>query len=39
MKGSGGGVTKLRSTVAMATVEAKGAYAADVTPGLKSAGT
>lgn len=38
--GSGGGVTDLRTTVAMTSVEAKGAFAAaaDVAPGLKSAG-
>jgi uncharacterized protein with GYD domain len=38
--GSGGGVTDLRTTVAMASVEAKGAFAAasDLAPGFKSAG-
>ncbi|HMA55256.1 MAG TPA: GYD domain-containing protein [Pseudolabrys sp.] len=38
--GSGGGVTDLRTTVAMTSVEAKGAFAAaaDVAPGFKSAG-
>lgn len=38
--GSGGGVTDLRTTVAMTSVEAKGAFAAaaDIVPGFKSAG-
>jgi uncharacterized protein with GYD domain len=38
--GSGGGVTGLRTTVAMTSVEAKGAFAAaaDLAPGFKSAG-
>ena len=38
--GSGGGVTDLRTTVAMTAVEAKGAFAAasDLAPGFKSAG-
>jgi uncharacterized protein with GYD domain len=38
--GSGGGVTNLRTTVAMTSVEAKGAFAAasDLAPGFKSAG-
>ena len=38
--GSGGGVTDLRTTVAMTSVEAKGAFAAasDLAPGFKSAG-
>jgi uncharacterized protein with GYD domain len=38
--GSGGGVTGLRTTVAMTTVEARGAFAAagDIAPGFKSAG-
>lgn len=38
--GSGGGVTDLRTTVAMTSVEAKSAFAAaaDVAPGFKSAG-
>ena len=37
---SGGGVTDLRTTVAMSAVEAKGAFAAanDIAPGFKSAG-
>jgi uncharacterized protein with GYD domain len=37
---SGGGVTDLRTTVAMTAVEAKGAFAAagDLAPGFKSAG-
>jgi len=37
---SGGGVTGLRTTVAMTSVEAKGALAAasDLSPGFKSAG-
>jgi uncharacterized protein with GYD domain len=37
---SGGGVTGLRTTVAMTSVEAKGAFAAagDLAPGFKSAG-
>lgn len=38
--GSGGGVTDLRTTVAMNSTEAKGAFAAasDLAPGFKSAG-
>src|ERR1700751_3459209 len=38
--GSGGGVTGLRTTVAMTAVEAKGAFAAasDLAPSFKSAG-
>jgi uncharacterized protein with GYD domain len=38
--GSGGGVTSLRTTVALTSVEAKGAFAAagDLAPGFKSAG-
>ncbi len=38
--GSGGGVTDVRTTVAMTSVEAKGAFAAasDLAPGFKSAG-
>src|SRR5674476_557980 len=38
--GSGGGVTDLKTTVAMTSVEAKGAFAAagDLAPGYKSAG-
>ena len=38
--GSGGGVTDLKTTVAMTSVEAKGAFAAasDLAPGFKSAG-
>ena len=38
--GSGGGVTDLRTTVALTSVEAKGAMAAasDLAPGFKSAG-
>jgi hypothetical protein len=38
--GSGGGVTDLRTTVALTSVEAKGAFAAagDLAPGFKSAG-
>ena len=38
--GSGGGVTDLRTTVAMTSTEAKGAFAAaaDLAPGFKSAG-
>ena len=38
--GSGGGVTDLRTTVAMTSVEAKGAFAAarDLAPGFKSPG-
>jgi uncharacterized protein with GYD domain len=38
--GSGGGVTDLRTTVALSSVEAKGAFAAaaDLAPGFKSAG-
>jgi uncharacterized protein with GYD domain len=37
---SGGGVTDVRTTVAMTSVEAKGAFAAasDLAPGFKSAG-
>ena len=37
---SGGGVTGLRTTVAMTSIEAKGAFAAasDLAPGFKSAG-
>jgi uncharacterized protein with GYD domain len=37
---SGGGVTGLKTTVAMTSVEAKGAFAAasDLAPGFKSAG-
>jgi uncharacterized protein with GYD domain len=37
---SGGGVTDLRTTVAMSSVEAQGAFAAasDLAPGFKSAG-
>lgn len=37
---SGGGVTDLRTTVALTSVEAKGAFAAasDLAPGFKSAG-
>ena len=37
---SSGGVTRLRTTVAMTSVEAKGAFAAasDLAPGFKSAG-
>jgi uncharacterized protein with GYD domain len=37
---SGGGVTDLRTTVAMTSIEAKGAFAAasDLAPGFKSAG-
>ena len=37
---SGGGVTDLRTTVGMTSVEAKGAFAAasDLAPGFKSAG-
>lgn len=37
---SGGGTTDLRTTVAMTSVEAKGAFAAaaDLAPGFKSAG-
>ena len=37
---SGGGVTDVRTTVAMTAVEAKGAFAAasDIAPGFKSAG-
>jgi uncharacterized protein with GYD domain len=39
-EGSGGGVTGLRTTVALTSVEAKGALAAasDLAPGFKSAG-
>ena len=38
--GTGGGVTDLKTTVAMTSVEAKGAFAAasDLAPGFKSAG-
>ena len=38
--GSGGGVTDLRTTVAMTSIEAKGAFAAasDLAPNFKSAG-
>jgi len=38
--GSGGGVTDLRTTVAMSSIEAKGAFAAasDLAPSFKSAG-
>jgi uncharacterized protein with GYD domain len=38
--GAGGGVTDLRTTVAMTSIEAKGAFAAasDLAPGFKSAG-
>jgi uncharacterized protein with GYD domain len=38
--GGGGGVTDVRTTVAMTSVEAKGAFAAasDLAPGFKSAG-
>jgi len=38
--GSGGGVTDLRTTVAMTSIEAKGAFAAasDLAPRFKSAG-
>jgi uncharacterized protein with GYD domain len=38
--GSGGGVTNLRTTLALTSVEAKGAFAAagDLAPGFKSAG-
>jgi uncharacterized protein with GYD domain len=38
--GSGGGVTDLKTTVAMTSVEAKGAFAAasDLAPSFKSAG-
>ena len=38
--GSGGGVTDLRTTVAMTSVEAKGVFAAasDLAPGFRSAG-
>jgi uncharacterized protein with GYD domain len=38
--GSGGGVTDLRTTIAMTSAEAKGAFAAaaDIVPGFKSAG-
>jgi uncharacterized protein with GYD domain len=37
---SGGGVTEMRTTLAMTSVEAKGAFAAagDLAPGFKSAG-
>jgi uncharacterized protein with GYD domain len=37
---SGGGITDLKTTVAMTSVEAKGAFAAasDLAPGFKSAG-
>ncbi len=38
--GSGGGVTNLQTTVAMTSVDAKGAFAvaSDLAPGFKSAG-
>jgi uncharacterized protein with GYD domain len=38
--GSGGGVTDLKTTLAMTSLEAKGAFAAasDLTPGFRSAG-
>jgi uncharacterized protein with GYD domain len=38
--GSGGGVTDLKTTVALTSIEAKGAFAAasDLTPSFKSAG-
>jgi len=38
--GAGGGVTDLRTTVAMSSIEAKGAFAAasDLAPSFKSAG-
>ena len=38
--GSGAGVTDLKTTVAMTSIEAKGAFAAasDLSPGFKSAG-
>jgi uncharacterized protein with GYD domain len=38
--GASGGVTDLRTTVAMSSIEAKGAFAAasDIAPGFKSAG-
>lgn len=38
--GSGGGVTDLKTTVAMTSVEAKGAFAgaADIAPGFRTAG-
>jgi uncharacterized protein with GYD domain len=38
--GSGGGVTDLRTTLAMTSIEAKGVFAAaaDLAPGFKSAG-
>ncbi len=38
--GSGGGITDLRTTLAMTSVEAKGAFAAasDLAPGFRSAG-
>ena len=38
--GSGGGVTDLKTTVALTSIEARGAFAAasDVAPGFKSAG-
>jgi uncharacterized protein with GYD domain len=38
--GGGGGVTDLRTTVALTSIEAKGAFAAagDIAPGFKSAG-
>ena len=37
---SGGGVTNLKTTLAMTSIEAKGAFAAagDLTPGFRSAG-
>ena len=38
--GSGGGVTGLKTTIALTSIEAKGAFAAagDLTPGFRSAG-
>ena len=38
--GSGGGVTDLKTTLALTSIEAKGAFAAasDIAPGFKSAG-
>lgn len=38
--GSGGGVTDLRTTIAISSIEAKGAFAAasDLAPGFRSAG-
>jgi hypothetical protein len=37
---SGGGVTDLKTTLALTSIEAKGAFAAagDLTPGFRSAG-